>query len=141
MLLLDFLVRMLETHLVMLSQKKPKTLDLNLWINQHKPCFERLFRLGDHRHKICQQYLVSVKPKRCRFSFRVFVRWYSFRSNAYFHLHALGETTPEMGKANPPLAVTQRIDFGFYACSPSDSSFEAKFSEFTFEECQWRAHE
>jgi regulation of enolase protein 1 (concanavalin A-like superfamily) len=64
-----------------------------------------------------------------------------FAQMRIFHLHALGETTPEMGKANPPLAVTQRIGFGFYACSPSDSSFEAKFSEFTFEECQWRAHE
>ncbi len=33
-----------------------------------------------------------------------------------------------------------RIAFGVYACSPEDSSFAAKFSEFDLSECKWKAH-
>jgi regulation of enolase protein 1 (concanavalin A-like superfamily) len=32
------------------------------------------------------------------------------------------------------------INFGLYACSPSNSSFEAKFSEINISECLWEAH-
>ncbi len=67
---------------------------------------------------------------------------YSFDGKLYnqmriFHLNALGETTKAMGKANPPLPAQERIKFGFYACSPSDSSFRAEFTEFTLEPCKW----
>ncbi len=33
-----------------------------------------------------------------------------------------------------------KISFGIYACSPEDSYFKATFSEFSFSECQWEAH-
>lgn len=33
------------------------------------------------------------------------------------------------------------ISFGVYACSPEDSSFTAKFSNFDFGECQWFSHD
>lgn len=32
------------------------------------------------------------------------------------------------------------INFGIYACSPSNSSFEAKFSEINISECLWDSH-
>lgn len=57
-----------------------------------------------------------------------------------FHLHLLGETTEEMGKANPPLQVDNTIQFGIYACSPGDSTFIAKFTELKLEPCRWSAH-
>ena len=63
-----------------------------------------------------------------------------FKQMRIFHLHSLGETTVEMGKANPPLPVEKPISFGFYACSPSESSFQADFSDFKFEPCIWQAH-
>ena len=63
-----------------------------------------------------------------------------FKQMRIFHLHLLGETTPEMGKANPPLPAKQSIQFGLYACSPLDSSFEAIFSDFKLGESVWLAH-
>lgn len=57
-----------------------------------------------------------------------------------FHLHALGETTEEMGKANLPLPARSPVQVGLYACSPGDSSFTATFSEFKLEPCSWLAH-
>ena len=63
-----------------------------------------------------------------------------FKQMRIFHLHVLGETTAEMGKLNPPAAPAQPIRFGVYACSPLDSSFTARFTEMTLEECQWRSH-
>ncbi|MFL0251483.1 DUF1349 domain-containing protein [Clostridium neuense] len=33
------------------------------------------------------------------------------------------------------------INFGIYACSPSDSSFKATFSDIKITECQWKQHE
>ena len=33
------------------------------------------------------------------------------------------------------------VSFGIYACSPEDSSFKAVFSDFSFGECQWKAHD
>ncbi|WP_162012958.1 DUF1349 domain-containing protein [Streptococcus sp. S784/96/1] len=32
------------------------------------------------------------------------------------------------------------IQFGIYACSPEESSFEAVFSDFALLDCQWQAH-
>jgi uncharacterized protein len=56
------------------------------------------------------------------------------------HLHALGETTAEMGKLDPPAVPTRSVSFGLYACSPLESSFEARFDNIKIEDCIWRAH-
>ncbi|MBQ8529418.1 MAG: DUF1349 domain-containing protein [Clostridia bacterium] len=34
-----------------------------------------------------------------------------------------------------------RVSFGFYACSPEDSSFKATFKEMRLSECLWRPHD
>lgn len=64
----------------------------------------------------------------------------SFRQMRIFHLHALGETTPDMGTANPPLPAAQTVRFGMYACSPLQSSFTARFDAIAYGPCSWRAH-
>lgn len=66
---------------------------------------------------------------------------HDFRQMRIFHLYALGETTAEMGHQDPPAPPTDRIRFGLYACSPLQSSFVARFSDFKFEGCIWRTHE
>ncbi len=63
-----------------------------------------------------------------------------FRQMRVFHLHALSDTTPEMGTANPPKPAKHPIHFGIYACSPSPSSFTATFSRFKLEDSRWKAH-
>jgi uncharacterized protein len=63
-----------------------------------------------------------------------------FKQMRVFHLHSLGETTPEMGKIDPPVVPAQPIPFGLYACSPLDSSFEARFENWSLEPCRWMAH-
>ena len=63
-----------------------------------------------------------------------------FKQMRIFHLHCLGETTPEMGRLNPPAAAAQAVPFGFYACSPLNSSFEARFEHWKLEPCLWTAH-
>jgi uncharacterized protein len=63
-----------------------------------------------------------------------------FRQMRIFHLHSLGDTSVEMGKLNPPAKSERAIRFGLYACSPTDSSFEAEFSDLKLEECLWLAH-
>lgn len=64
-----------------------------------------------------------------------------FKQMRVFHLHVLGETSAEMGKLNPPAPAAQPICFGLYACSPLNSSFEARFEDWKFEDCLWLAHE
>ena len=64
----------------------------------------------------------------------------NFQQMRIFHLHSLGETSLEMGKLNPPAPPSQPIPFGLYACSPLNSSFEARFSSCKLEECLWMAH-
>jgi len=64
----------------------------------------------------------------------------AFHQMRVFHLHVLGETTPEMGKQFPPKPPEQPVRFGVYACSPLESSFTAVFSELSLEPCQWQAH-
>ncbi|MCD7846522.1 MAG: DUF1349 domain-containing protein, partial [Oscillospiraceae bacterium] len=34
-----------------------------------------------------------------------------------------------------------KIQFGIFACSAEDGSFEAKFSDFELGECRWLAHD
>jgi hypothetical protein len=63
-----------------------------------------------------------------------------FKQMRVFHLHSLGETTPEMGKVDPPMPPAQAINFGLYACSPLNSSFEARFESWSLVPCQWMAH-
>lgn len=63
-----------------------------------------------------------------------------FNQMRIFHLHKLGETTEDMGKCNPPEPAQNAVKFGVYACSPSNSSFTATFSEMTLEHCHWLAH-
>ena len=63
-----------------------------------------------------------------------------FRQMRIFHLHPLGETTAEMGKANPPLPAGQSVRFGIYACSPTESSFTARFDNGKLDTCLWQAH-
>lgn len=64
----------------------------------------------------------------------------AFKQMRIFHLHALGETTAEMGKLDPPAPAAKPIRFGLYACSPLNSSFEARFDNLKYEDCLWRAH-
>ncbi|MCA9836152.1 MAG: DUF1349 domain-containing protein [Trueperaceae bacterium] len=64
----------------------------------------------------------------------------NFGQMRIFHLHALGGTTADMGKRNPPLAPERALRFGLYACSPLDSSFTASFSDFKLEPSLWQAH-
>lgn len=64
----------------------------------------------------------------------------SFRQMRIFHLNVLGETTAEMGRRHPPLPAEHSIRLGLYACSPNPSSFTARFSRFTMEDCTWLAH-
>ncbi|MFC5077508.1 hypothetical protein VTH8203_01651 [Vibrio thalassae] len=64
----------------------------------------------------------------------------SFNQMRIFHLHQLGETTVDMGRANPPLAAQTPVKFGVYACSPLPSSFTPKFSDMSLEPCKWLAH-
>ena len=63
-----------------------------------------------------------------------------FRQMRIFHLHALGKTTLEMGRANPPDPAKQPIRFGIYACSPTSSNFTATFSKFKIENSRWKAY-
>lgn len=37
-------------------------------------------------------------------------------------------------------AASGSVSFGVYACSPEDSSFKAKFTDFALTECAWQAH-
>ena len=63
-----------------------------------------------------------------------------FAQMRIFHLHLLGETLPEMGRLNPPASAEKSIQFGLYACSPSNSSFQAKFEHFRLDDSLWKAH-
>ncbi len=64
----------------------------------------------------------------------------TFKQMRIFHLHQLGQTTPEMGLQDPPLPPPQPVRFGVYACSPNPSSFTARFTQFKLEPCLWKAH-
>jgi regulation of enolase protein 1 (concanavalin A-like superfamily) len=63
-----------------------------------------------------------------------------FRQMRIFHLHNLGETSAEMGGLNPPAPPERPVRFGLYACSPLNSSFEARFTNFRFDRDLWMAH-
>ena len=63
-----------------------------------------------------------------------------FKQMRIFHLHKLGKTTEQMGQANPPLIPEFPVTFGVYACSPTESSFVATFSDMKLEPSYWKAH-
>lgn len=63
-----------------------------------------------------------------------------FKQMRIFHLHKLGETTPEMGQCDPPLPAENTVKFGLYACSPLQSSFTAEFTDMSLVPCKWLAH-
>ena len=64
----------------------------------------------------------------------------NFTQMRIFHLHCIGKTSAEMGKLNPPAPAERPIQFGLYACSPLNSSFEARFNKFKLDNCFWMAH-
>ncbi len=64
----------------------------------------------------------------------------TFAQMRIFHLHCLGETSPEMGRLDPPAPAGRPVRFGLYACSPTDSSFVAMFDHFELGPCAWMAH-
>lgn len=64
------------------------------------------------------------------------IRWEQLR---IFHLHALGETTAPMGAATV-LPDGPAVGIGVYACSPEDSSFQARFDQIRVEPNVWQPH-
>lgn len=64
------------------------------------------------------------------------VHWEQLR---ILHLHLLGETTGEMGAADV-LPDGPSVGIGVYACSPEDSSFEARFDQIRVEPSIWQPH-
>jgi uncharacterized protein len=64
----------------------------------------------------------------------------AFKQMRIFHLHLSGETSPDMGKLIPPVQPEFSMNYGLYACSPMNSSFEAKFDNFRLDDCKWMAH-
>lgn len=63
-----------------------------------------------------------------------------FKQMRIFHLHCLGETSAKMGRLDPPAPPERPLQFGFYAGSPLNSSFEAIFDNFKLDNCLWMAH-
>jgi len=57
-----------------------------------------------------------------------------------FHLHELGETTQQMGESSPGSVPPAPVSVGIYACSPGESSFEARFDRISLEPSQWQPH-
>ncbi len=64
----------------------------------------------------------------------------NFNQMRIFHLHCLGETTEEMGREHSPLPTRKSVRFGIYACSPTKSSFTAKFTSMILESGRWLPH-
>ena len=63
----------------------------------------------------------------------------SFKQMRIFHLHSLDKTLLKQRSLSDSQSQ-QYINYGLYACSPSNSSFKAKFDNFKFDECKWMAH-
>lgn len=64
----------------------------------------------------------------------------AFRQMRVCHLDGLGETTPELASAGPSALPVAPIRLGVYACSPQQSSFEARFDHCSLGPSQWQAH-
>ncbi len=63
-----------------------------------------------------------------------------FQQMRIFHLHLSGETLPETTENDIYLPTNHPVQFGLYACSPQNSSFEATFDSCRLESCRWSAH-
>ena len=63
-----------------------------------------------------------------------------FSQMRVFHLHRLGETTTELGRQVPVDIACEEVQVGVYACSPTDGTFHAEFSDIQFEASHWQAH-
>lgn len=63
-----------------------------------------------------------------------------YKQMRVFHINILGETTQEMGKADPFLSTDKEVSFGIYACSPLESSFTAEYTKIELTDCLWPAH-
>ncbi len=63
-----------------------------------------------------------------------------FEQLRIFHVHRLGKPSGEMDDLKPATSTEQSIRFGLYACSPLNSSFEAKFDRFQLDNCLWKAY-
>ncbi len=57
-----------------------------------------------------------------------------------FHLHVLGETSAAMGAAAARELTAAPVRMGVYACSPEDSSFDARFDRISIEPSDWPPH-
>ena len=64
----------------------------------------------------------------------------TFSQMRVFHLHALGDTNPDEAALDEPPTRERVVNVGIYACSPGQSSFEARFDHVSFEPCVWKAH-
>lgn len=58
-----------------------------------------------------------------------------------FHMMSLGDTSMQMGKADPPMAPQAVVEFGVYACSPGDSQFTANFGKLSRTQSTWKSHQ
>jgi regulation of enolase protein 1 (concanavalin A-like superfamily) len=56
-----------------------------------------------------------------------------------FHLHALGDPDPDTAAPSPSRSGSP-VRIGVYACSPEESSFEARFDRITLEPSVWSPH-
>ncbi|GAB5381638.1 MAG: DUF1349 domain-containing protein [Aliiglaciecola sp.] len=63
-----------------------------------------------------------------------------FKQMRIFRLHSLPEGSEAEFSGKVSLFSKQAIDVGFYACSPADSRFEARFSDIQFGPSIWSAH-
>lgn len=57
------------------------------------------------------------------------------------HLHRLGDTDETQEKDAGSRVNSVPVKFGLYACSPNNSSFNARFYNFSFGPCGWFAHQ
>lgn len=64
-----------------------------------------------------------------------------FQQMRIFHLHFLGNNLSTKANASVAHKVSSPIQFGLYACSPEESTFEATFDCFQIENCQWVPHQ
>ena len=63
-----------------------------------------------------------------------------FEQLRIFHCHSLTKPSTEGGGLTPAAPIEPSIRFGLYACSPLNSSFEAKFDHFKLDNCLWKTY-
>ena len=64
----------------------------------------------------------------------------TYQQMRIFHLHFLENNSSAETKGAAAHKVSRVIQFGLYACSPEQSTFEATFDCFKLENCQWGPH-